>query len=154
MSEYPYRNIFLQSLKIAVGSSLAIFVAELLALHNATSAGIITLITIVTTRWETVQLSYRRVVTFFLSAMLACIIFQAVPWAWVDYGIYIFVMAVVCRLLKWETTISLNAVIGTHFLVSQDFSLAFILNEFSLVMIGILFAIVLNLYPQNHKQQS
>lgn len=153
MSQFPYRKIFLQSLKIAVGSSLAIFVAEILRLHNATSAGIITLITIVTTRWETVQLSYRRVVTFFLSAVLACVIFQAVPWAWVDYGIYIFVMAVVCQFLKWETTISLNAVIGTHFLVSQDFSLLFILNEFSLVMIGILVAIVLNFYPQGGRER-
>ncbi len=148
MSENPYLKIFWQSLKIAVGSSLAIFVAELLELQNATAAGIITLITIVTTRWETVQLSYRRVITFFLSAVLACTIFQAVPWAWVDYGIYIFLMATACQLLKWETTVSLNAVIGTHFLVSQDYSIFFIINEFCLVLIGILFAIMLNFFPQ------
>ncbi len=148
MSEYPYLKIFLRSLKIAVGSSLAIFVAQLLELQNAASAGIITLITIVTTRWETVQLSYRRVITFFLSAVLACTIFQAVPWAWVDYGIYIFLMAAACQLLKWETTVSLNAVIGTHFLVSQDFSISFLLNELCLVLIGILFAIMLNFFPK------
>ena len=41
MSEYPYLKIFLRSLKIAVGSSLAIFVAQLLELQNAASAGII-----------------------------------------------------------------------------------------------------------------
>ena len=148
MRDNRYRKIISRALKIAVGSSLAIFVAQLLGLQNATSAGIITLITIVTSRRETVQLSYRRVMTFFLSVILACVIFQAVPWAWIDYGIYIFVMAVICQLLNWDSTVSLNAVIGTHFLTSQDFSLIFILNEFSLVLIGIVFAILLNLYPR------
>lgn len=148
MEENRYRKIFLRSLKIAVGSSLAIFAAYLLKLQNATSAGIITLITIVTTRQETVQLSYQRVMAFLLSAALACVIFQTVPWAWADYGIYIFVMAVICQLLKWDSTVSLNAVIGTHFLVNRDFSPAFILNEFALVLIGIVFAILLNFYPR------
>ena len=152
MRDNRYRKIISRALKIAVGSSLAIFVAQLLGLQNATSAGIITLITIVTSRRETVQLSYRRVMTFFLSVILACVIFQAVPWAWIDYGIYIFVMAVICQLLNWDSTISLNAVIGTHFLVSQDFSLVFILNEFSLVLIGIIFAILLNFYPRTSKR--
>ena len=152
MGDNRYRKIISRSLKIAVGSSLAIFVAQLLELQNATAAGIITLITIVTSRHETVQLSYQRVMTFFLSVALACVIFQAIPWAWVDYGIYIFAMAVICQLLNWDSTISLNAVIGTHFLVSQDFSLAFILNEFSLVLIGIIFAILLNFYPRTSKR--
>ena len=151
MGEDRYRKIVSRSLKIAVGSSLAIFVAQLLELQNATAAGIITLITIVTTRHETVQLSYRRVMTFFLSVVLACVIFQVVPWAWIDYGIYIFAVAIICQLLKWDTTVSLNAVIGTHFLVSQNFSLVFILNEFALVLIGIIFAILLNLYPRVSK---
>lgn len=144
-SRYPQNLIW--PIKIAVGSSLAIFVAQLLELQNATSAGIITLITIVTTRWETVQLSYRRILTFFLATALACVIFQSVPWTWVDYGIYIFALAMTCHLLKWDSTISLNAVIGTHFLTSRDFSLAFILNEFALVLIGAVFAILLNIYP-------
>ena len=151
MGDNRYRKIISRALKIAVGSSLAIFVAQLLGLQNATSAGIITLITIVTSRRETIQLSYQRVMTFFLSVILACVIFQAVPWAWIDYGIYIFVMAVICQLLNWDSTVSLNAVIGTHFLTSQDFSLIFILNEFSLVLIGIVFAIRLNLYPRTER---
>lgn len=151
MRDNRYRKIISRALKIAVGSSLAIFVAQLLGLQNATSAGIITLITIVTSRRETVQLSYRRVMTFFLSVILACAIFQAVPWAWIDYGIYIFVMAVICQLLNWDSTVSLNAVIGTHFLTSQDFSPVFILNEFSLVLIGIIFAILLNFYPRTER---
>lgn len=148
MRDTRCRKILSRSLKIAVGSSLAIFVAQLFRLQNATSAGIITLITIVTTRHETVQLSYRRVMTFFLSVLLACVIFQAVPWDWVDYGIYLFVMAIICQFLGWDSTISLNAVIGTHFLASQDFSVSFILNELSLVLIGIIFAILLNLFSR------
>ena len=55
MGENRYRKIVSRSLNIAVGSRLAIFVAYVLKPQNATAAGIITLITIVMSRQETVQ---------------------------------------------------------------------------------------------------
>ena len=53
--------------KIALGSSIAIYTAELLNLQFSSSAGIVTLLTLVATKKGTLRLSAARILTFFLS---------------------------------------------------------------------------------------
>lgn len=131
--------------KIALGSSLAIYTAELLHLQFSSSAGIVTLLTVVTTKKGTLQLSAARVATFVLAAAAASVTFLQIHSEWIAYGLFVFLVALVSELLGWRATISTNAVIGTHFLMNLDFSPAFFLNEFMLVAIGILFAFLLNM---------
>ena len=61
--------------KIAFGSALAIFVARYLGLSHDVSAGTITMLTLMTTKWQTVKLSVSRVLTFALATLIAWIIF-------------------------------------------------------------------------------
>ena len=56
--------------------------------------------------------------------------------------------------LGWKSTLSVNAVIGTHFLTTQDFSIKFAINELLLVVIGISIAIILNLFHINSTHES
>lgn len=46
-------------------------------------------------------------------------------------------------------TISVNAVIRAHFLMTMDYSFRFIMNEILLVVIGITIAVILNLFHAN-----
>lgn len=149
-----HRKILLRALKIAVGSSLAIYIAGLLGLEYETAAGSITLLTLVTTKWETIRLSWARVFTFYFAVLLGAALFTQIDNEWMVYGIYIFLLVYISTILDWGATVSVNAVIGTHFLTSMDFSLPFIINEFLLVLIGISVAILLNLFHGNysHKQ--
>ena len=58
------KRICNKSLKIAIGSGLAIILANLLNLKYDIFAGTITLLTILTTKWETIRLSlYRMSIT-------------------------------------------------------------------------------------------
>ena len=68
----------MQALKIAIGSSLAIYIANLCGLKYSLAAGSVALLTMVTTKWKTVKLSVARVVTFIISVLMALIIFSAV----------------------------------------------------------------------------
>lgn len=136
----------LQAVKIALGSSVSIYIAELLNLDYGISAGSIALLTIVTTKWETVKLSWFRLITFFISAFIAWITFTRIPYEWLSYGLYIFLIIIISEEFGWKATISVNAVIGMHFLMTPDFSADFILNEFLLVLIGITAAVILNLF--------
>ncbi len=135
--------------KIAIGSAVAILVAEVLQLDNVTSAGTVALLTAVTTKWETIKLSVNRILAFFVSVALAWVVslVSGGEWnIWITYGVFLFFMVFLCHLLGWKATISVNAIIGMHLLTSGDYSPAFILNEFLLIFIGIVCAIVLNLY--------
>ena len=151
MDPAKFRKAILQALKIAVGSSAAIFIAESLHLQNAASAGTIELLTIVATKWEPVKLSLLRIITFFASVSMIWLTFTFFPSDWIAYGVFILIIVLTCELLGWKATISVNSVIGVHFLNTQNFSRDFILNEFGLILIGISIAIVLNLFHDNKK---
>lgn len=154
MNGIRYKKIFWQAVKIAVGSSFAVFLAGALQLQFAASAGSITLLTIVTTKWETIKLSLYRVLSFGVSVILAGILFQTIRLEWVGYGLYIFLLVLVCEFMEWKAAISVNAVIGLHFLTEKDFSYEFIRNEFFLVVTGITIAVVLNLFHGNSGQKA
>lgn len=149
MKETKYKKIFIQTVKIAFGSSLSIFLASFFDLEFASSAGTITLLTIVTTKWETVKLSLSRLLSFGVSVALAEVLFQIITIQWVAYGVYLFLVVLLCEAMDWKSAISVNALIGTHFLTRKDFSYEFIANEFWLVVIGITIAVILNLFHGN-----
>lgn len=147
-------RILVQAIKIGLGSSFAMYIATLLDLEFAASAGIITLLTIVTTKWETLRLSFFRILTFFICVGFAWICFNHIPSTWLAFGTYILLCVILCESIGWRVTLSVNAVIGTHFLSTHDFSLRFIGNEFLLVMIGVVIAILLNLVNNNGRMHS
>ncbi len=146
LSKKKLGNLLLSSFKIGVGSSLAIYVASMLGLDYAITAGSIALLTIVTTKWGTVKLSLARIITFFVAAWLCDLVFTHVDSQWVAYGIFIFFLVIICEVVGWKSAISVNALIGMHFLSHMDFSREFIVNEFLLLLIGISISIVLNLF--------
>ena len=143
------KKTVLQAMKIGLGSSAAILIAEALNLQFSTSAGTIALLTVVTTKWETLKLSIWRIITFIISVILALFIFNSIGVGWEMYGVYMFFVVLVAQYFGWGATISVNSVIGAHFLTTKDFSPQFILNEFLLVLIGITIAFVINLFNHN-----
>ncbi len=152
--KFKVRQMLLLAAKIGIGASVAIYLAELLQLQYATSAGIITLLTLITTRWGTLRLSVQRLVTYGVSVFLCWAIFHLIPSMWIAYGVLLFFVVLLTEWLGWRNTLSVNAVIGTHFLSTQDFSPKFVLNELWLVVIGITIAIILNLVHINGAHES
>lgn len=143
------KGVILQAAKIMIGSSFAMFIAMCMNLEFATSAGIIALLTILTTKLETLRLSLYRIITYFFTVLLSWIVFQHISSVWVAYGVFIFVVVLVSELVGWRATISVNAVIGTHFLSTLNFTFAFVINELLIVLIGISIAIVINFFNRN-----
>lgn len=139
--------------KIAVGSSLSIYTANLLELEYAQAAGIITLLTLVTTKKGTAKLSLHRLLSFAVVELLTFITFAPMESEWIAYGIFVFLVVLICEMMGWRATISTNAVIGTHFMQAEQFTPAFLMNEFLLVAIGITYAFLLNLLQDNQGQK-
>lgn len=152
MRSVDLKKLLLLALKIGIGTSLAIYISESLHLQYSAAAGSITLLTLTTTKWDTLRLSLFRMISFTLSVLLAYFVFLHTN-DWVAYGIFMFIVFGVSRLLEWGATISVNAVIGTHFLMTKDFSSAFIWNECQLLLIGVGIAIILNLFHANRKHK-
>lgn len=147
------RKLLLQAIKAAIGSSAAIYIAESLNLQFAASAGSIAFLTVITTKWETLKLSLFRMITFVISIILIGGIMFFTDNDWGTYGVFLFLIVIICELLGWLSTVSVNAVIGTHFLTMMEFNKQIIWNEFLLVLIGISVSIFLNLFHANDSQK-
>ena len=143
------KRILVKAVKIGLGSSMAILLASFLELQYQIFAGTITLLTILTTRWETIRLSFYRLLTFFISVAICWAVFNHLGSGWLEYGLFVFIMVVINEVMGWSATLSVNAVIGAHFFTEMDFSLGFIGNEFMLVLIGTVIAVILSFFNNN-----
>lgn len=143
------KRIFVRSLKIGVGSALSIWIATLLQLDFAMSAGIVTLLSVVSTKWDTLKLLGARIISFWLSVLVIYLLFQTIHSPWIAYAVYIFLLVLFSDLAGWGSTVSVNAVIGTHFMTKMDFGLHFVFNEFVMMFLGAAVAMLLNLWQGN-----
>ena len=150
-----YRKALMLAVKIGLGSSIAIFIAQTLNLEYAVSAGTVTLLTLMTSKWETIKLSVARLVTFITTVLMAWIIFPHINSMWISSGVLVTLEVLIAEVFGWRSTVSVNAVVIVHLLTNQDFSTAAIWNEFLLVLIGVVLAVLLNLFHGNvfHKRK-
>ena len=146
-----YRKILLLAVKIGVGSSIAVFLARALHLEYAVSAGTVTLLTLMTSRLETMRLIAARLVTFAATLLVSWFFDTHIDSIWISYGLALMVVVFMAEALGWRATISVNAVVVAHFLTDEKFNAAAILNELQLVLIGVVLALVLNLFYGNSR---
>ena len=78
------KRICSKALKIALGSGAAIVVANLLGLKYDIFAGTITLLTILTTKWETIRLSLYRIITFVFYVAVCFLVFNHLGGGWLE----------------------------------------------------------------------
>lgn len=138
-----YEKALLLALKIGIGTSAAIYIAQLLRLDYAVCAGTVTLLTLMTQKWATIKLSVARLVAFITTLLMTGIIFSTSAAHGSPYGFLLTLVVFFAELLSWRATISVNAVAAAHLITNQDFSPKAIQNEFMLVLIGVALAVLL-----------
>ncbi len=143
----------LKLFKIAIGSAVAIFLADLLGLSYSTSAGIITLLTIQDTSRETIVISAKRVCAFLLATALAYMIFHLLGYHVFSYGIFLFLFIACCGPLHLGNAVSINAVLVTHYLMEKNMAFSMIGNEALILVIGAGIGTVLNLYMPDKSRE-
>lgn len=140
-------------IKIALASVLAIIFSDLLGLQYSTAAAIITLLTIQDTKRETISLSLKRVISFFIASIIAFLTFYFIGYNTMSFGVFLLFFVWCAYSFELKDTISTSAVIGTHYLLEGSFTLTLFFNEFLLLLIGVGIGTVINLFmPRNVKK--
>lgn len=150
--KFTISNHLLYALKIGIGSALAIYIAELLRLDFSSSAGIITLLSIVGTKMETKQLGIDRLTTFVVMTALSILFHFLIGPEWIGYGICLVILTFILSLRSKLATLSVNAVAMSHLLRVDRITIHGVINEFLLLLIGLVIAVVIN-YLQNYESQ-
>lgn len=147
------KNInLIKTLKIALGSMLAIIIAQALNISYSTSAGIITLLSIQNTKKETIYVAVKRGGSFLLAILIAIITFTLAGYSPISFGMFLLFFVSISYKLELQDGISINAVLMTHLLVEKSVSYNWIINEAGLFLIGSIIGIILNLYMPSSKE--
>ncbi len=146
-------NQFNKVSRIALGSVLAILLADALGLDNSISAGIITLLTIQDTKKETIFISLKRLAAFLLAALFALVLFPTLGFSPVPFGIFLFLFVGSCLMLGLQEAIAMNCVLATHYILSQRIDFPMVINEALLLLLGAGIGTLINLFMPNNVKQ-
>lgn len=142
-----------RTLKLALATCLAAFLASFLDLSSAISAGIIALLSLSDTRRSTLRLARNRLFSTLLALSLGVLAFQLAGYYIWSFGLYLILYIPLAYKLGWEIGITPSSVLVSHLLVQESTSLSLLANELLLFLIGTGFALVVNLYMPSRDQE-
>lgn len=146
MNSIYLRDTFFRSTKIWLAGMLSILVAEALDLHFSVSAGIVAILSVASTKKETLKTIINRFCTFSIAMITAFCMYTIFGFHIEAFLMFFGVFILICNYFKWESAIAINSVLASHFLTFQKITYHTLINEFLLFLIGSIFAIGVNLH--------
>ncbi|WMJ81713.1 aromatic acid exporter family protein [Clostridium sp. MB40-C1] len=138
-----------RTLKTGVGSVIAMIIAQKLGIEYSASAGIITILSIQSTRKQSIEMALKRIYACVLALLISFIFFKSIGYDYVVFGVFLLIFIPLTVKFNLQEGIVVSSVLVTHLLVEKSVSLFWIGNELSLMVVGIGVALILNLYMPN-----
>ncbi|MBB5173032.1 aromatic acid exporter family protein [Texcoconibacillus texcoconensis] len=135
-----------RTLKTAIGTAIAIAIAQQLGLEFYSSAGIITILCIQKTRQRSLQMSWERLLAASIGMLYAGVLFEVLGYNPAVMGLLLLVFIPTTLVLKAQAGIVTSSVIILHIYALEAISVSIVLNEFALMLIGISCALLMNAY--------
>lgn len=132
--------------EIAVGCCAAIALANLLGLQNAVSAGVVTILSILDTKKETLRSALERFATFAIAVAVALAAFSLLGYGILAFGVYLFVFTLCTYRLGLQASLPICTVLVSHFWTAGHMAPWLIGNEALLMLIGTAIGVGLNLF--------
>ncbi|MDQ0161425.1 aromatic acid exporter family protein [Aeribacillus alveayuensis] len=142
----PKFSIGYRTVKTAIGTPIAIFIAQLLGLENYVSAGIITVLCIQVTKKKSFQSAWSRFFACSIAIVFCIIFFEGLFYHPISIALLLLLFIPTTVMLKVKDGIVTSTVIILHLYSSGNITVQLIINELLLIIIGISVALVLNMY--------
>nr|WP_202192216.1 aromatic acid exporter family protein [Clostridium cochlearium] len=142
-------NIGYRTLKTAIGSALAIIIAKWFGLQYATAAGIITILSVGKTRKKSMKIMLKRIISTLLALLISLVLFNIFGFKEIVFGVFLLIFIPLAVKFNVEEGIVVSSVLVTHLLTEKSTSLFWIINEIALMLVGVIVALIVNLYMPN-----
>ena len=140
------REHVVMGLKAALGASVAIGLAMLLRLEYAATAGIITVLSLMGTKRETLRIALGRLMALLAGLAIAFACYSLLGYGLAGFTAYLFLFAALCYACRWGYAVTLVSVLVSHFMTEGCMGSAQLLNEALLFLIGTGVGIIVNLH--------
>ncbi|MBM7648109.1 uncharacterized membrane protein YgaE (UPF0421/DUF939 family) [Bacillus ectoiniformans] len=141
MYKIGYRTI-----KTAIGTALAIMLAQWAGLDNYASAGIIAILCIQNTKKKSLEASWSRFFACIVAMGFSAVFFEGLGYYPIVIGLLLLFFIPTMVSFKATEGIVTSSVIILHIFSAEAVSFALILNELGIITIGIGIALIMNLY--------
>ncbi|WP_047985386.1 aromatic acid exporter family protein [Ornithinibacillus californiensis] len=142
-----------RTVKTAIGTPIAIIIAQYLGLSNFTSAGILTILTIKPSRKQSVISAWHRLLACIVASVFAFVFFEFVGYHPVVLAIMLIFFIPVTVLLKVTPGIATSSVIILNLYSAGDIPIQFLLEQFVLIFVGIGTGLLVNLYMPGYDRK-
>ena len=135
-----------RTLKTALGTAIAIIIAQYLGFENFVSAGILTILCIQVTKKRSLQASWHRFLACIIAMAFSAVFFQGIAYHPIVIGLLLlFFIPTVVMFGAKEGVVS-SSVIIMHIYSAEKVTGEILLNELGIITIGIGVALIMNLY--------
>lgn len=141
-----------RTVKTAFGAALAIMIAQAFHLTSFASAGILTILCIQVTKKRSLRASGDRFLACMIAMVFSAVFFEGLGYHPIVIGLLLLFFIPTVVMVKASDGIVSSSVIILHIFASGHMTLALVLNEVGLIIIGIGVALVMNLYMPSLEQ--
>lgn len=138
-----------KTVKMALSATISVMIANKLGLQFGVTSGIISILSIQNTKKEALLVGGRRIIAATIAIILSFSLYIVLGNNPIVFGLFLLIFIPTTRKLKIEEGMVVGAVLSTHLLTSSNINFTWIINEVSLTFIGIIVALIFNLYTSS-----
>lgn len=135
-----------RTIKTAIATPIAIYIAQLFGVTNVVSAGILTILCIQPSRKKSVESAVQRFFACILAIIFSVVFFELFGYTPYVLAILLAVFIPTAVFLKVEKGIMTSTVITLNLYAFDSIKLDFIYDQFILIIVGIGIGLLVNLY--------
>lgn len=139
-------SIGYRTLKSAIGAAVSIAIAQFFGLQFYASAGMLTILSVQTTKRKSLKAVYTRVVASLIGLLLAFLFFEIFGYNPVALAAMLTVFIPITVSLKVSEGVISSIVLILHVYTSSNFTLELLKNELALMTIGYSIGLLVNVY--------
>tara|TARA_Y100000588_G_C14085146_1_gene851898 strand:- start:127 stop:1068 length:942 start_codon:yes stop_codon:yes gene_type:complete len=136
---------------MSLGFAIAVLTAQALQLDFAVSAGIIAMLNMLDSKKKSARVAWRRVYSSAVGLLLAVIVFSILGYETINLTVFLLLFIPLAIRFKAREGIIVNTVLASHLISYHTISTQIIFNEFTLVLLGAVIALLVNLHMPNQE---
>lgn len=136
----------LRTIKTVLSATLALSIATFLKLEYAPTAAVIAILSVSSTKKSTIQMGISRLWSLTIALIIATVLFTVIGTASWVFGLFLLLFIPLAVFIRAEDGIVVSSVLVTHLLIADTITVRLMVNEYLLMIIGVGFALLANIY--------
>ncbi len=145
-TKFISKQKLISATKILIAAVASVFLAQLLKLDFAISAGIVAILSVQPTKKETVKTGLARFYAFLLALIISFVCFKFLGFTTQAFFLYLLFFILICQAFEWYAAMAMDSVLISHFLNFGRMGFTEIKNEVLLFVIGVGMGILANIF--------